>query len=111
MCYFSHHISQATMRNCYLSKNFKYFLTPLLLSMLKKRDQGAVLPKPALAPRADGATAKWDLEYYKRTDPARFRDERWKQELSDWQLRVFGLFAGRVNRRYGYPPAVDRSES
>ena len=45
---------------------------------------------------------QWDLEHYRDTDPARFVDDRWKKELTGGQLRVFGLVAGRVNRKYGY---------
>jgi hypothetical protein len=47
-------------------------------------------------------------EHYRGNDPTHFVDERWKQELSNWQLRVFGLAAGRRNRSYGYPPSLDR---
>lgn len=50
----------------------------------------------------------WDLDHYRKTDPTRFVDERWKHELSNRQLRVFALLAGRLNRRLGYPRALDR---
>jgi len=50
----------------------------------------------------------WDMDRYRRQDPARFVDERWKQELTTGQLRIFALWAGRKNRQYGYPPATQR---
>ena len=50
-----------------------------------------------------------DVGHYLKTDPGSFRDERWKHELSDWQLRIFALATGRLNRRLGYPAALDRS--
>ncbi len=43
-----------------------------------------------------------DLDFYKKADPRHFADERWRTELSRWQLRVFGLAAGRLNRQLGY---------
>lgn len=49
-----------------------------------------------------------DLSHYKKTDPKHFVDERWKSELSNFQLRVFGLLAGRLNRKYGYPRSTQR---
>ena len=49
-----------------------------------------------------------DLAYYRDSDPARFIDQRWKRELTDRQLRVFGLVAGRLNRRLGYGRSRDR---
>jgi hypothetical protein len=79
-----------------------------LYSILRKTDAAA----PAHAVIANGPatdTLNWDLNYYKKTDPAKFVDERWKHELSDHQLRLFGLLAGRVNRRFGYPRSTDRS--
>jgi hypothetical protein len=51
----------------------------------------------------------WDLRHYERTSPANFVDQRWKQELTDVQLRVFGLIAGGVNRRLGYSRSLDRT--
>lgn len=47
-------------------------------------------------------------EHYRGNDPTNFVDERWKKELSDWQLRIFALAAGRRNRSYGYPASLDR---
>lgn len=52
---------------------------------------------------------KMDLDHYNSTDLRHFVDERWKHELSDWQLRVFAIAAGRLNRKFGYPPSLDRS--
>lgn len=43
-----------------------------------------------------------NLTYYDKVDPSTFVDERWKKELTDWQLLVFGLIAGRLNRKVGY---------
>lgn len=48
-----------------------------------------------------------DLAHYRNSDPAQFVDERWKRELTPRQLRVFGLVAGRLNRRLGYSGRVD----
>lgn len=51
----------------------------------------------------------WDIGYYnQQEDPRNLRDERWKQELRDQQLRLFGLIAGRLNHRFGYPRSLDR---
>jgi len=50
-----------------------------------------------------------DSDFYQQQDLDRFLDERWKSELTDAQLRVFALAAGRQNRRYGYPRATDRT--
>lgn len=49
-----------------------------------------------------------DLSHYKKTDPKHFVDERWKSELTNLHLRVFGFLAGRLNRKYGYPPSTQR---
>lgn len=49
-----------------------------------------------------------DLSFYARSDPARFRDDRWQRELTDGQLRIFALIAGRLNRALGYPRSLDR---
>lgn len=43
-----------------------------------------------------------DFSYYQRVDPRRFRDERWRSELTPMQLRLFALAAGRLNRKLGY---------
>jgi hypothetical protein len=48
------------------------------------------------------------LDHYSTTDLKNFVDERWKSELTDWQLRLFALAAGRLNRQFGYPRALDR---
>jgi hypothetical protein len=82
-----------------------------LLSMLRKHQKQAELPASALQQPADAPAPDWGMDYYKRVDPGRFEDYRWKEELTDAQLRVFGLWAGRVNRRYGYPPSLDRHTS
>ena len=55
-----------------------------------------------------GRQRQIDLGYYHRSDPVSFRDERWKAELSDWQLRVFAVRAGRLNRALGYSAGVER---
>ncbi len=73
-----------------------------ILSMLRMNDPGAKLPE-------NDYTRKWDLNYYQGANAAKFTDDRWKTELSDWQLRVFGLLAGRKNRQYGYPASLDRN--
>jgi hypothetical protein len=36
-------------------------------------------------------------------------DERWKEVLTDEQLRQFDAVAGDLNARYGYPPFTGRS--
>ncbi len=63
-------------------------------------------------PRKDDSMIKVrpkdDRSIYQTQEPGAFRDERWKTELSDRQLRIFALAAGRLNRALGYPPATDR---
>lgn len=56
-----------------------------------------------------GRQRQIDLDYYHRSDPMSFRDERWKKELSNWHLRVFAIRAGRLNRALGYGASLDRS--
>jgi len=74
-----------------------------LFAMLRKAGDSA----EAMADRANTGL-NWQLAHYREADPARFRDERWKRELDDQQLRRFGRILGRWNRRYGYPPARNR---
>lgn len=50
-----------------------------------------------------GRRGQWDLTYYRQNSPDQFVDERWKQEMSDRQLLMFRLAAGRMNRKLGYP--------
>jgi hypothetical protein len=79
-----------------------------ILSMVnKQQDKHAELPTVVTK---DGTTAdiSRDLQYYRNVDPSTFRDERWKTELTNGQLRIFGLIAGRLNRRFGYPRSLDR---
>ena len=45
---------------------------------------------------------------YSQSEPRNFLDERWKDELTDRQLRIFGLAAGRLNQQLGYPPSTQR---
>ena len=52
--------------------------------------------------RPEGQGPNWDLKYYQDKDPERFRDERWRTELTAGQLRVFSWVGGRLNRRLGY---------
>lgn len=82
-----------------------------LLAMARR--SGIVLPDQVPeGPNVAPGTPVWDRdwEHYERTDPAKFTDERWKHELTDRQLRVFGLIAGRLNRKLGYPRSLDRGE-
>jgi hypothetical protein len=80
-----------------------------LFSMLRKTEPRAALPDTqANAPRVTGVK-DWDLKHYEKNDPAQFKDERWKTELTDKQLRIFALAGGLLNRRYGYPRALDRT--
>jgi len=58
--------------------------------------------------RRTDTSLEWNLDHYREASTDRFRDERWKHELSDRQLRMFALIAGRMNRRFGYPPALQR---
>jgi hypothetical protein len=53
-------------------------------------------------PAANGA------DPYRQSEPRNFLDERWKDELTDRQLRIFALAAGRLNRQLGYPPSTRR---
>ena len=73
-----------------------------LHGMLKKADPSAELAPNAAAGNAKTYVGNWDLKHYEKQDPANFKDERWKSELTDAQLRMFNLVAGRLNRRYGY---------
>lgn len=58
--------------------------------------------------REQAGKKRSDWDYYEKTDTKNFVDERWKSELSDTQLRTFGLVAGRMNRKLGYPPSRQR---
>lgn len=73
-------------------------------------DKLVVAPLDAQQMQFDGrgGQSTWNLQRYQQQAPDQFRDERWKRELTDWQLRVFALAAGRTNRRFGYPPSLDR---
>jgi len=78
-----------------------------LMSVLRQDGEQAIQTD-----RTSGELA-WDLDYYRErnAEAGAFRDERWKRELTDGQLRVFAMVAGRLNRRYGYPPALERDTS
>lgn len=76
-----------------------------LFGMLRKGDH-VDTPEQVLA--AAPSRQKWELGHYRRTDAADFKDERWKRELSDWQLRLYRLAAGWIHRRLGYPAVLDR---
>ena len=52
-----------------------------------------------------------DLKHYRNNNPKQFSDERWKSQLTNRQLRVFALMAGRLNRGFGYPPSLDRQSA
>jgi hypothetical protein len=70
------------------------------------RQKGTDLPSAALP---KGPKRHWpDTQFYERADPRNFVDERWKEELTDWQLFTFALIAGYTNRRYKYPASFDR---
>ncbi len=43
-----------------------------------------------------------DKAFYNSQDPAAFRDERWKRELTPDQLNRFWKIGGELNRLYGY---------
>lgn len=43
-----------------------------------------------------------DRAFYDGQDPASFRDERWKHELTPYQLYRFQKIGGDLNRQYGY---------
>lgn len=55
-------------------------------------------------PDDDGRTLRpnWDMGFYRDAGPQTFVDQRWKEELGPGRLRLFGLYAGRLNRRFGY---------
>ncbi|MHC4993806.1 MAG: sulfotransferase, partial [Planctomycetota bacterium] len=63
-------------------------------------------------PKMDGSMVKKkhhdNRAIYKQQGPADFKDERWKSELDDKQLRTFALAAGMMNRAMGYPKSTDR---
>lgn len=73
-----------------------------------KKQRGEAPPEDPRPAAGKAAFGNWDPEHYAKTDPARYVDERWKEELSTWQLLAFALAAGRTNRRYGYPRSTDR---
>jgi len=79
-----------------------------LSSMLRRHDSAREDRAESFA--RSGAHRGWDMDYYQQQDPQRFRDERWKNELRDRDLRIFGLIAGRLNRCYGYPKSLDRRD-
>jgi len=74
----------------------------------KGKEQREELPEWIREKRGDANLPNWNIDYYKDKDPGNFSDERWKSELSDSQLRLFALWAGRLNRRFGYPRSLDR---
>jgi len=43
-----------------------------------------------------------DKTFYDSQEPASFRDERWRQELTPYQLYRFQRIGGDLNERYGY---------
>lgn len=65
------------------------------------------LAKDAVQFASGGHSERVDLSIYKSQGPAGFRDERWRREFTNWQLRIFALAAGRTNRRFGYPAAFE----
>lgn len=79
-----------------------------LFTMLRRSDN--VSPPVTVLPPESQRPVNWDLDLYDKIDPLNFVDERWKKELTDRQLRVFGFWAGWRNRRVGYPRALDRGE-
>jgi hypothetical protein len=81
-----------------------------LLSLVQKRNDRVAVDQLQNAEPLAGSRKgpQWDMNYYAGADPTKFVDERWKKELTDAQLRIFALIAGRLNRKYGYPPSMDR---
>lgn len=71
-----------------------------LFGMMRKQD--ADLPEAGAVESGD-EKREWQLDYYTKTDPAAFADERWKKELTPDRRRIFALAAGRLNRKHGYP--------
>jgi hypothetical protein len=43
-----------------------------------------------------------DKAFYNSQDPSLFRDERWRQELTPYQLQQFQKIGGDLNAQYGY---------
>jgi hypothetical protein len=58
--------------------------------------------------QSGGRVERVDLAPYQQQSAQQFRDERWKSQMSNLQLRLFALAAGRTNRRFGYPSSLDR---
>jgi hypothetical protein len=87
--------------HCFISGN----IGPLLHVA---QAQGMQIPPLPEGIFGDRVLPTVDLKPYQEQDPANYRDERWKTELSDRQLRLFGLLAGRFNRSLGYPSSLDR---
>ena len=72
----------------------------ILFAMTRRRDANASqedLPESVHAPETC-----WDLDYYVRTDPDNFVDERWRKELNPVQRVLFALTAGKLNLELGY---------
>lgn len=68
-----------------------------IFSLTKQRNAPEFTPAVRKNP-----DARFDKEFYEKASLERFVDERWKQELTPGQLRLFALIAGRQNRRLGY---------
>jgi len=81
-----------------------------MFSMAREKESaGEAARADQIAHRVD--PQRLDVNYYEEQDPGQFRDERWKNELSDRDLRIFGLIAGRLNRQFGYPPSLERRDT
>ena len=72
----------------------------ILFVMKRKRDASTSQENIPDSVHAPGT--RWDLDYYLRTDPDNFVDERWRKELSPVQRVLFALTAGRLNLELGY---------
>jgi len=69
------------------------------------------LQEDGTAFQSRGHEERVDLRPYQQQSASQFRDERWKSQLTNTQLRFFALAAGRTNRRFGYPARLARQSA
>lgn len=72
-----------------------------LYSIAQKR--GVELPPDPRETEREKFNPNWDLPFYRRQDPSKLIDERWKREITLRHRLVFALIGGRLNCKYGYP--------
>lgn len=66
------------------------------------------VPLPPLEQHQKIQANRTDKAQYLEQKPQEYTDNRWQTSLTDKQLRLFALLAGRFNRKMGYPPSMER---